>query len=160
MRHRHERDAEVTIRMHRGANAERPANLGQLLHLSHAPPVVVVAQDNLHRVLPNRLGMSPNDVTATLLARRDAIRHKPAPHLCHPVQSHAGILEVAAPGKFLAKSCPTFTDVDRPGAIRIDAKRHRLAKRWRSWRMVSTSTPGSRTPPLNLIDPKPYCSRI
>ena len=62
-----------------------------------ATPVVVVAQDDLHRVLPNRLGDVAERRHGHVAGRRrvDAIRHKPAPDLCIP-SVHAGILEVAA----------------------------------------------------------------
>ena len=107
MCHRHQRDAEVTVQVHRQANAK--AAPGQLLHLPHAAPVVVVAQDNLYCVRVAS-GISPNEVTAIAGQRRvDAIRQKPAPYLYHAVQSHAGILEIAALGKFLSQVLPTFT---------------------------------------------------
>ena len=96
MGHRHQGDAKVTIGMHAQPETKRLAEPAELRDGARTTPVVMIAQDHLHRVGAHRVRHVGETRDGDIAGQRqvDARGEQPAPHRGHAVQTRRRILQI------------------------------------------------------------------
>ena len=127
VRHAHQRNAQMIVRVHGKAEAERLAEPRELLHLPHPAPVMMIAQYDLHRVLPDRRRQVAETSHGHIAGEWsiDAFREQAASNRRHVLHARGGIFEIAAIGQLFPQFAPDADGgLDRPSGVGVDADRH------------------------------------
>ncbi len=117
MGHGREADAHMRVRMHRDADAEGPADLGQMLRRPQTAPVMMVRQDDLDGVQPDGLRNMPERHRHHVGRER---HRREARHLAHFLERAAGILEIFEQARLRELRHHAPRRLHAPAAVGID----------------------------------------